>query len=107
MITPRISLVAYENQNFVFVAVPNERGRYFRCEPVVVRAPCPACKASVGEPCFNTYRFKKDGVRKYCSATHADRRNLGRFPPPLGIKVKPKRFDDHLDTTPLENNHYD
>jgi hypothetical protein len=75
-VTPRISLVAYEERvgGFVFVAVPNERGRYVRTDKSVVLVECPMCHASVGEPC--TLRASTpDG---YTAGTHANRRDRAK-----------------------------
>jgi hypothetical protein len=53
MTTPRVSLVAWEDRlgNFIFVAVPNQRGRYVRTDKSVALVECPQCKAMIGEPC--------------------------------------------------------
>lgn len=69
--TPRISLVAYADRNpkFIFVEVPNERGRYLRTDTSVIMVECELCKAAVGEPCHNG---QKD--RKYHVSTHYARR---------------------------------
>ena len=52
-VTPRVSLVAWEDRQagFIFVAVPDERGRYLRTDRSVVACGCPQCGALVGEPC--------------------------------------------------------
>ncbi len=79
MITPSISLVAYADRepHFVFVKIPNERGRYVRTDMCVILVPCELCGATVGEPCFRNYgvfmRGKESGKR-YGAGTHATRR---------------------------------
>lgn len=70
--TPRIALVAWEERapaNYVFVVVPDERGRYVRTDRSVVFAKCGWCGAIPGEPCKN----KANG--RYSAGTHVDRRN--------------------------------
>lgn len=73
-VTPRVSLVAWaDRQNqFIFVAVPGERGRYLRTDRSVALVACPMCKAMVGEPC-GTGRGTEDG---YSATTHHVRRTL-------------------------------
>lgn len=72
MTVPRVSLVAWEDRQagFIFVAIPDQRGRYLRTDKSVALVDCPHCKAIVGEPC----RHKNgDG---YGGTTHYVRRNL-------------------------------
>lgn len=65
---PAIRLVAYDDRgDLVFVAVPNERGRYMRTHRSVVEVPCPACSAVCGEPC-------KGHLVTYSVGTHYKRR---------------------------------
>lgn len=73
-VTPRISLVAFEdrNQDFIFVAVPNERGRYVRTDKSVAHAACEQCGAVAGEPC------KRNGGDGYGGTTHVVRRIAAR-----------------------------
>lgn len=73
-VTPRVSLVAWTDRagEFVFVAVPNERGRYLRTDKSVTQVACPMCSAVVGEPC-GTGRGSEDG---YSATTHYVRRKL-------------------------------
>jgi hypothetical protein len=73
MVTPRISMVAYEDRNRTkaFVAVPNERGRYVFTDRCVVEVPCRACGSMIGEPCKN--QNHPESLR-YWSGTHGDRR---------------------------------
>lgn len=70
-VTPRIQLVAFEDRKpgFIFVAVPDERGRYLRTDACVALVPCPFCKAVKGEPCKS-----KQG---YGGGTHHHRRTAG------------------------------
>ena len=73
-ITPRISLVAFEDRNpaSIFVAVPDARGRYVRTDRFVAFVGCPQCGAITGEPC----RHKNgDG---YGGGTHVRRREAAR-----------------------------
>lgn len=74
MVTPRISLVAYADRSpgFIFVAVPDERGRYVRTDRSVAFAACTQCGATVGEPCRRT---NGDG---YGGGTHVRRREAAR-----------------------------
>lgn len=69
MMAPVIQLVAFEDRykKWVFVRVPNEKGRYVRTDPCVVQVECPACKAAVGELC--------KGSQGYWAGTHGDRRS--------------------------------
>jgi hypothetical protein len=71
-VTPSIKLVAYEDRQagFVFVAVPDERGRYMRTDKSVPTTPCSLCGAIAGEPCFRLI----DGAKSYSASTHAVRR---------------------------------
>lgn len=68
-VTPTIKLVAYEDRqgNFVFVGVPDERGRYLRTDKSVVLVSCSVCKSAAGEPC----KFSQG----YTAGTHAARRS--------------------------------
>lgn len=70
-VTPSIKLVSYEDRvgGFVFVAVPDERGRYVRTDRSVVLVDCPLCKAIRGEPCKTGHRHEG-----YGGTTHAARR---------------------------------
>jgi len=76
MITPRIALVAWEERtpgDNVFVAVPNERGRYVRTDRSVALVPCPVCGATVGEPCLR-HGTPGTASAKYGGGTHYARR---------------------------------
>ena len=75
MITPSISLVAWADRQpgFVFVKVPNERGRYVRTDTCVVLTACPYCHAGIGEPCFASSSTAKHP--HYQGGTHSDRRS--------------------------------
>ncbi|MBS0454016.1 MAG: hypothetical protein JSS14_22160 [Proteobacteria bacterium] len=70
MSIPKISLVAFKERQggFIFVAIPNERGRYVRTDASVAHVACPQCRATVGEPC-------KGRHGTYNSGTHYGRRN--------------------------------
>lgn len=86
---PRISLVAYEEQNFIFVMVPNERGRYIRTDKCVAYSFCPMCGATVGEPCFRI----RGQYKQYFGGTHAVRRARDNRPKNWR-RYKPRRVDD-------------
>ena len=83
--TPKIHLVAFpDRQNqFVFVAIPNERGRYLRTDRSVVLVSCPHCHSQIGEPC--------KGSHGYNGGTHYARR--GRL---QGSGMKSADYDDLL-----------
>lgn len=91
--SPQVKLVAYESAdpNFVFVGVPNEKGRYIRAERCVVEVCCPICMAAIGEPCIS-------GFGNYWVATHwrrqkdaaeirAERRRIAMETPSVRIRV--------------------
>lgn len=69
---PAIRLVTWSARNpaWIFVAVPNERGRYVRTDLAVAYVPCPypGCEAIRGEPCHN-------GRGLYTAGTHSVRRS--------------------------------
>lgn len=71
-VTPNIRLVAWEDRgnSCVFVAVPNERGRYLRTDHSVVIVGCPACNTARGEPCISR--------QGYGGGTHAVRRTAAQ-----------------------------
>lgn len=73
-VTPKIHLTAWEDRKaqFIFVAVPNERGRYARTEKPVAFVGCPHCGALVGEPCTSG---AGDG---YSGTIHSARRHAAR-----------------------------
>jgi len=72
---PKISLVAFEDrdQPFIFVGIPNQRGRYLRTDKSVALVPCAQCDALVGEPCRSRYG---DG---YSGTTHVARRSAAQL----------------------------
>ena len=74
-VTPKISLVAFEDRNphFIFVAVPDARGRYLRTDRSVALVGCNQCGAMIGEPCKSR---SGDG---YMGITHYVRRNASRW----------------------------
>ncbi len=82
-VTPRISLVAWEDrsQSFIFVAIPDQRGRYVRTDKSVAFVSCSHCHAGIGEPC------KGRGGDGYGGTTHAVRRSAAQ-------KHWGKRVDD-------------
>lgn len=71
---PKIHLVAFEDRpgGFIFVAIPNQRGRYVRTDKSVAFVHCPHCLAAIGEPCKGR---NGDG---YGGTTHAVRRSAAR-----------------------------
>lgn len=87
---PKIYLVAFEDRQhkFIFVAVPNERGRYLRTDHSVAQSDCPFCGAALGEPCH-------DGDGRYCTATHSHRRSKAR----RGA-LRKKHVGDVMETAP-------
>jgi len=68
---PQIRLVAFDDRQgkFIFVAVPNEYGRYLRTDRSVAYVACELCGATVGEPC------RHPRIGKYHGQTHAVRRH--------------------------------
>jgi hypothetical protein len=75
--SPRIQLVAYESRDplWIFVAVPDEKGRYMRTHRCVATVPCPQCQSTTGEPCKGAYG--------YIAGTHHVRRSAAlRAPKP-------------------------
>lgn len=89
-VTPKIHLVAYEDRQnqFIFVAVPSQRGRYLRTDKSVAFVACEHCGASIGEPC------KTKSGDGYSGMTHVVRRNA-HFHRNWGA-----RADDVLETVP-------
>ena len=79
-ITPTISLVSWASRdpNFIFVKVPNEKGRYLRTDKSVLLVPCKFCGALKMEPC----RRSKETPYSYVGTTHFSRRNLARLEVP-------------------------
>lgn len=76
MICPAISLTAFDSRDpfFVFVKVPNERGRYVRTDVSVILVPCRHCGACVGEPCLRGGHALPGRLKTYGAGTHAVRR---------------------------------
>ncbi len=66
--TPKIHLTAFPDRvgQFIFVAVPDERGRYLRTDRSVALVSCRHCGSVSGEPC--------KGKPGYHGATHVGRR---------------------------------
>jgi hypothetical protein len=89
-VTPRVSLVAWEDRQagFIFVAVPDERGRYLRTDRSVAVCECRHCGSLVGEPC--------KGRNGYGGTTHVRRRALADLMVQRGY-----RPDDLLCTTEM------
>ena len=73
-VTPKIHLTAYEDRkgDFIFVAVPDDRGRYLRTDKSVVLRACKWCLSIPGEPC--------KGVQGYSGSTNTIRRTGGGLP---------------------------
>lgn len=86
----KIALVAYEEQAWIFVLVPNQHGRYVRTEKCVAWSVCPHCKATVGEPCFKTIK----GERIYGGTIHYRRKKQRK--PENYKRFKPKRDNEPL-----------
>lgn len=91
MVTPRISLVAWEDRagQFIFVAIPDSRGRYVRTDKSVALVGCTHCGAVVGEPC------KSKNGDGYGGGTHVVRRMAAR-------RNHGTRVDDVLQIIPDE-----
>lgn len=89
-----IRFVAYEDRqsNFIFVAVPNDRGRYVRTSKVVALAECPACGSIKGEPC----KFRQG----YSGGTHADRHTAAG-----SRRGRPMYVDDVIDSLATKIEH--
>lgn len=72
-VTPKIHLTAWKDRKaqFIFVAVPTERGRYLRTEKPVAFVPCSHCGALIGEPCKSGpgdgYSATIHSVRRYAA----------------------------------------
>lgn len=75
-VTPRVSMVAYcdREPGFIFVAVPNQRGRYIRTDAAVALVPCPHCKAQIGEPCLSRGSVSGTANARYCGDIHLMRK---------------------------------
>ena len=76
-VTPKIHLTAFDDRagQFIFVAVPDERGRYLRTDRSVALVNCPLCGAMTGEPCFSGSLQRK----RYGGTTHHRRRLLAKL----------------------------
>ena len=92
-VTPRISLVAYEARDpaFIFVAIPDQRGRYVRTDRSVAFVDCMECGAVVGEPCQGrsgdgyggaTHVWRRVAARKFWGQ-RSDDVLAGAMPPPV------------------------
>lgn len=94
-LNPTISLVAFESRwpQFVFVAIPDTRGRYVRTHPCVITVPCGYCGAVVGEPCKGKTPDGYSG-QVHVGRRDAHKRKLGRFatPKPRGDLVTKPHF---------------
>jgi len=86
-VTPAIRLIAHLDRAgaFVFVAIPDERGRYLRTDRSVVLVACPLCHAIKGEPCKSR--------AGYTGGTHGRRR--------LSAKSLPGRQNDLIEPVDL------
>lgn len=75
MSTPKIHLVAWLDRpgKFIFVAIPDQVGRYVRTDKSVAVVACPYCKSAVGEPC--------KGRQGYGGGTHHHRRKAAYWKP--------------------------
>lgn len=90
---PRVALVTWEARlkdspnPEIFVAVPDERGRYMRTHVCVALVECTYCHAGVGEPCRSL-------TKRYSAGTHVDRRALYTHRRKNGqLDIKPEHFD--------------
>jgi hypothetical protein len=91
MVTPRISLIAYEArpQGRVFVKVPNEPGRFILADRCVVEVDCCVCGAAAGEPCKSDYRYLTDTHWRRRRDWKEIRAGLGDVQPPRDQITKP------------------
>jgi hypothetical protein len=95
---PVVKMIAYESRDplRVFVAVPNEKGRYVLTDRCVAFVACPHCGSAQYEPC----RSHTGGSRalvdpKYTAQTHYDRRHAGTEAiRQLRRKDQPVAYDD-------------
>lgn len=94
MISPRVSLVAWEDRQagFIFVAVPDERGRYLRTDRSVAFVACRQCLSMVGEPCRSgsgdgyagtTHVVRRVDARKHWGKRTDDVLHQPQMPPPV------------------------
>lgn len=93
--SPKIHLTAFNDRQgkFIFVAVPDESGRYLRTSKAVALVGCPWCKSIAGEPC--------KGRNGYTGMTHAVRENLRK----QKHGIRPDGDDViHPRTGPIEGN---
>lgn len=76
-VTPKLSLVAFGERtgDFIFVAIPDQRGRYLRTDKSVAVVACRQCKASIGMPCTTR------GGDGWSSTTHSVRRSDAKHLP--------------------------
>lgn len=93
-VVPSIALVAWAERtgDFIFVKVPNERGRYLRTDSCVAHVACPWCKSIPGEPC------KSNSRKYYGSGTHSDRRRA--------FQDKYRNRGDEMRTDVVEKPHF-
>lgn len=97
--TPRIQLIAYESRNpaKIFVAIPDQRGRYILTDRSVAMVPCEHCKSMVGEPCKSRLG--------YSGGTHYTRRNAIKriSPKPHAPDVTTGMDEREAETTPVDD----
>lgn len=93
--SPKIHLTAFNDRQgkFIFVAVPDESGRYLRTSKAVALVECEHCKSIAGEPC--------KGRNGYTGMTHMTRERLHKQK-----YGKQTEGDDviHPRTAPIEGN---
>ncbi|HET8695556.1 MAG TPA: hypothetical protein VFM33_12860 [Aquabacterium sp.] len=72
---PKIHLTAFLDRpgNFIFVSVPDERGRYVRTDRSVALVACRHCGSIAGEPCKSRHG--------YIGGTHCVRRTDAKWQP--------------------------
>ena len=92
---PVIKMIAYESRDpdRIFVAVPDERGRYVLTDRSVAYVACPLCKSLQYEPCKGHSTSGKGN--RYAAGTHHQRRSAAASLVRLdrtreGADVKPK-----------------
>lgn len=81
MIVPKLHMVGYDDRlpGFIFVAIPNQVGRYIRTDRSVALSPCSHCGAVVGEPCLSGNSKSLTISARYSGLTHVMRRKSVKY----------------------------
>ncbi len=77
-VTPKVAMVAYcdREPGKIFVAVPNQRGRYIRTDAAVALVACPHCEAMIGEPCLSRGSVSGTPNAVYSGDIHLSRKKM-------------------------------